>query len=1036
MAQIEQILQQHFGNITFEKQANIDAIRRFYSNYSYCLDEEGKEIVGLACCASDCKDLSFTAEFKHLQYLNISRNSGLKTLHFAAAMPDLIHLDLNSNVLEQLIIPTGFDALKHLDVSRNKLKQLEMQGSFPALTFLDISANQVGTLTLNTPALQYAYLLDNQLSTLNFISITRQLEVLHLKKNKLESLPGNFSSFDSLKSLFLHGNPLPAIPKELISTEENGNSYEEVWNYLKDLGEGTVINTRVKLIIVGNGRVGKTSMYRRLANKPYNQQEPFTHGVQIGQLDKKDLPEVKTEDLKLQAWDFGGQEIFYATHQFFLSDEAIYVLAWTHKDNVAAYKEREKDILPFDEQWRSCEYWLENIRLRATGSPILMVQTHSDVIQNKCTSDPDWEKPPYDAISINFSAAKDFGLMELKNLLSNQLNVAIPMLGQAFPRSYEEVIQLIGQLKQEQPSITHDHFLQLCNQAGIQKGGEQTLLEYLVKSGVVVYFDKPLLKEVIYIDPNWLTKQVYLLINNELKPLKGRIDQAYLDRLLPSPTYDDKKRSQFVELLKSFELIFEPRGESFYIAPQYLPEKLDSTEQKLHNIIFGDLALAFVFRFPKFLPDNVMINFLSRYGPFSNDIYWKNGICFSSEQGANCIVHFEEANRSLKVYSKKDQVSQMLQKEICDAFVELSRNANAEISLNGDTFASWQELEKYAKLSPANPMQQFFATDGTTPLLLKDFALFWNKEFRPPMEDIDQQDQKEGDRFHHIKELIGDSHLKEALEALLQEDIGTYKTEIVQLQQSLSALQRKVNAMVINHSEESIQRNNISLALLDLISAIEDNKTPQKPESSPSSTSKPASKIYFSYAWGDKEETGGSRVEMVNKLYDSLIADGFEVLRDNMNIEYGGLISEFMKALGKGDLIVVFVSEKYAKSPYCMFELYEIARNSKWDRTLFSSRILIIPVEPIRFDDPEVLEEYFDYWERQYNKWKKLMEKRLEQSTGSTYTRYENTKAITQKFGDLSDWLIDINASSLSLLSENDFHIVKETIQKRLKTES
>ncbi len=147
------------------------------------------------------------------------------------------------------------------------------------------------------------------------------------------------------------------------------------------------------------------------------------------------------------------------------------------------------------------------------------------------------------------------------------------------------------------------------------------------------------------------------------------------------------------------------------------------------------------------------------------------------------------------------------------------------------------------------------------------------------------------------------------------------------------------------------------------------------------------------------------------------------------------LISDYMKELGKGDLIMIFVSDRYARSPYCMFELYEIARNSKFEKTTFGDRVLIIPIERVRFDDPEVLEHYFDYWERQLNKWKKLMERRLDQSTGSTYARYEKTKVIAQNLGNLVDWLTDINSSSLSLLSENDFQLVKEAIQKRFAGE-
>lgn len=954
---------------------------------------------------------------------------------------ELVHLErleLNDNDLQSIPFHhlSKLRRLKHLNLRNNKIEELDFGEDVLSIEWLDISNNNLSFLTISSlPSLKYLNANRNQLKSLNLSSSRTSIETISVIDNLLESLPF-FTAVTNLRELYVFGNPLSEIPQEFCPKAEEVNIGDELKQYLKALDQSRIsINTRAKVIIVGNGRVGKTSIFRRLANKPFDVNESFTHGIQLGVLTEEDLPEVKTDELHLQVWDFGGQEIFYGTHQFFLSDEAIYILAWTDHKNVALHRERDKERLPFDEKWRSCEYWLEAIRLRSSTSPILMVQTHSDIIQNRRPTDPAWERPPYNAISLDLSAAKDYGLAKLKSFLSDCLNTTIPMLGQEFPASYETIIQMVEQLRERQPSINYNHFFQLCQDAGIHEGGERTLLEYLVKSGFVVYFTKPLLREIIYIDPNWISQQVYLLINNELRVLKGRIDQAYIERIFHYPKYDNKKRGQFVELLKGFELIFAPRGESFYIAPQYLPEKLDHIEQRLHDIILRNLELAFVFRFPKFLPDNVMINFLSRYGPFSNDIYWKNGISFSNEIGAQCIVHLEEASRSLNVYCKMDRTSAMLQREICQAFVELSRNANAEISLDGKTFASWQEVEKYAKLSPANPMQQFFATDGTTPLLLEDFALFWDKEERQLMEDGRRRKEKEDNNFIQIREFIRKNDLRKAIKDLLEQDlVEDSRTEVLQLEQQLSALQKKVRGNTLYPNEENLERNKILQALLDLMSTIEVRETLTKPTPILASALISTPKIYFSYAWGDKEEKGVSHVEMVNKLYNSLTTDGFEVLRDNMSIEYGSLISEFMKELGKRDLIVVFVSEKYAKSPYCMFELYEIARNAKWDKSLFSDRILIIPLERIRFDDPEVLEEYFDYWVRQYNKWKKLMEKRVEHAASITYSRYEKTKAIAQKFGDLTDWLIDINSSTISLLSENDLQRIKEVIQKRLET--
>ena len=77
-------------------------------------------------------------------------------------------------------------------------------------------------------------------------------------------------------------------------------------------------------------------------------------------------------------WDFGGQEIFYATHQFFLSEEAAYIYAYSDEAIAKANKERDKKKSPSidEEKWRAHEYWLDNIRMHGKESPIQVVRTH------------------------------------------------------------------------------------------------------------------------------------------------------------------------------------------------------------------------------------------------------------------------------------------------------------------------------------------------------------------------------------------------------------------------------------------------------------------------------------------------------------------------------------------------------------------------------------------------------------------------------------------------------------------------------------
>ena len=133
-------------------------------------------------------------------------------------------------------------------------------------------------------------------------------------------------------------------------------------------------------------------------------------------------------------------------------------------------------------------------------------------------------------------------------------------------------------------------------------------------------------------------------------------------------------------------------------------------------------------------------------------------------------------------------------------------------------------------------------------------------------------------------------------------------------------------------------------------------------------------KVYFSYAWGEEGQEN-----LVDKLYKSLLKGepSFELHRDNMSIAYGGLISPYMEEMGRGDLIVVFLSDKYLRSPYCMFELYEIGRNAKFDKEVFSQKVLPIRLEQLKLDDPQVLGGYYTYWEGEKKRWDSFLKQRM-----------------------------------------------------------
>jgi Ras of Complex, Roc, domain of DAPkinase/TIR domain len=97
-----------------------------------------------------------------------------------------------------------------------------------------------------------------------------------------------------------------------------------------------------KLILVGRGEVGKTSLVNRLVSNSFAGDESKTQGINITQWP---LTSGKTT-YRLNILDFGGQEIMHATHQFFLTERSLYLL-------VLNGREGGEDV--------DAEYWLKHI---------------------------------------------------------------------------------------------------------------------------------------------------------------------------------------------------------------------------------------------------------------------------------------------------------------------------------------------------------------------------------------------------------------------------------------------------------------------------------------------------------------------------------------------------------------------------------------------------------------------------------------------------------------------------------------------------
>ncbi len=122
-----------------------------------------------------------------------------------------------------------------------------------------------------------------------------------------------------------------------------------------------------KVIIVGAGKVGKTSLTIRFAEDRFRESYLPTLGVDFL---AKTLT-INEETIKLQLWDTGGQEFVMSLLPFYFSGAAAGVLVFdiTNRNS-----------------FNSLDYWLKQIRQNAGNVPVVLAGNKIDIANQRKVS--------------------------------------------------------------------------------------------------------------------------------------------------------------------------------------------------------------------------------------------------------------------------------------------------------------------------------------------------------------------------------------------------------------------------------------------------------------------------------------------------------------------------------------------------------------------------------------------------------------------------------------------------------------------------
>lgn len=431
------------------------------------------------------------------------------------------------------------------------------------------------------------------------------LEKLDLSKNNLKILPQQIDKLTNLKELELEENPLP-IPPEILA--KTGEPKTIINYYLRhQVGPKKPLN-EAKMIFVGQGSVGKTSLIRRLVEGHFDKCENKTEGINI----TKWRVVVNDYNIRLNVWDFGGQEIMHATHQFFLTKRSLYLLVLD-----ARLGGEENRV----------EYWLKIIQSFGGDSPVIIVGNKID--QHPLDIDKSGLQNKYENIKafVETSCQSGHGLNELKEVIAKEVG-DLEHINDQLLTTWFSVKDKLENIKKDY--LTFPQYVQLCqNEKVTDETSQRTLISFLHDLGIVLNFrDDPRLEDTNILNPKWVTNGVYKILNsNALFQNKGVLERAMLNGILDSRQYPRDKHLFIMDMMRKFELCFDFEG---FTDQKFLIPDLLSKEEPFTGDWQG--ALAFQYHY-NVLPNSIISRFIVRMNAqIYQNTYWRTGVVLVHER--------------------------------------------------------------------------------------------------------------------------------------------------------------------------------------------------------------------------------------------------------------------------------------------------------------------------------------------------------------------------------------------------------------------
>jgi internalin A len=396
------------------------------------------------------------------------------------------------------------------------------------------------------------------------------LQRLSLEYNQLRQLPSSLANLQQLENLWLEGNPLDSALQSAYTA-----GLDELRAYLGSLEDAQPL-FEAKLVLVGEGGVGKTTLLKALSGGAPVRGEPTTHGVAI-QVEALHIPHPARPGTAIQfnAWDFGGQEVYRVTHQFFFSHRAVYLVVWeprmgTHQGQV--------------------EEWLKLIRLRVGESArVIIVSTHCKTGERIARIDQPALRREFGGMIVDFHevdsltddplTGEKVGISELRSRIAHAAQ-DLEQMGLPFSSRWKNARDELLRIGRAEPHISFARLTQICEDTGLTPVAARTLAILLNDLGYIVYYaDDEHLRDDVVLQPEWLTKAIgFVLEDGTTQRMEGilpddRLTDVWFNHAFArEPRFEPRHYPFFLRLMQKYDVSYRLDSGTASLVAQHVPQ--------------------------------------------------------------------------------------------------------------------------------------------------------------------------------------------------------------------------------------------------------------------------------------------------------------------------------------------------------------------------------------------------------------------------------------------------------------------------------